>query len=325
MGILGAIFLISLLTNLYLLILVKAQMGKTFSTGVVREGSNNQVVALYDVEGVIDSEAADRFEEFSRNVLNDWDVKAVLIRVESPGGSVTASDRIHQLISELKTQGKKVVVSMGGVAASGGYYISAPADEIMAEPTTITGSIGVIMGWLVLEGTLDKIGMEAVVIKSSHADAWKDEISSFQTPDERQRVHLQQILDKIQDRFEHIVKEGRAGKLRTKNVRYAKRIGEGEDAKTIQLTETEPLNGKVYMADEAKNLGLVDSIGYLPEAIDRVAELASLENPKVVRYTARRGLFFKLMESEGKLGFGLNAKEIEELQTPKIMMIWKAQ
>ncbi len=320
----AVILIISVLMNLYLIGFVAAQMESGFDTNVIRQGEVKQTVAIYNVNGVIDSKAADRFARFAGKISGDKDVKAVVIRVNSPGGGVSASDQIHHQIAQLKDKGKTVVISMGAVAASGGYYISAGADEIVAEPTTITGSIGAIMGWLVVRGTLEKIGIETVMIKSSHAQGWKDEISSLQLPDERQRKHLQSILDNIQDTFEGVVRKGRGAKLNTRESSYSMRVGLNDETREIDITETEPLNGKIYLADEAMELGLIDSKGYLGDAVDKAAELAGLGKPHVVRYRVRTGLLSQLVGNRRSTAMELGVDVIDRLQTPRIMLMWKA-
>ncbi|GAG23123.1 unnamed protein product, partial [marine sediment metagenome] len=254
-------------------------------------------------------------------VSRDQNVKAVVLRVNSPGGGVAHSDQIYSLVKKLReVGGKKVVASMGGIAASGGYYVCAPADAIVAEPTTITGSIGVIMGWMVVKGTLDRIGMETVMLKSSNARGWKDEISPFKQPDERQKRHLRKILDTMQARFEKVVKEGRGQRLKTNRVSYTVRTGQGEEAREVKITETEPLNGKVYMPDEALAFGLIDKIGYQEVAIDRAADLARLTNPNVVVYRRAKGLLVELLEAKSASTVRLDASLLDRLQTPRILM-----
>ena len=321
----GALVLfVSILMNFYLIAVLAASLDGKFSTTTIREGQEDQTVAVYAVEGIIDRAAAQHFARFYAEIKGD-DVKAVVLRVDSPGGGVTSSDQIHHLVGKLRKDGKKVVVSMGGVAASGGYYISAGADEIIAEPTTITGSIGAIMGWLVIRGTLEKIGMETVMIKSSNARGWKDEISSFKLPDPRQREHLQEILDKIQEKFEDVVRTGRGSRLKPREKTYALEVGEGDEARQETVTETEPLNGKIYLAEESKELGLIDGIGYLTDATDRAAALAGLTDAKVVRYEIRRGLLAELVGAKSSPGLELNVKSLDEFQTPRIMLMWKAE
>ena len=314
----------SVVVNLYLLALIGARIEPGVDTKTIGRGSAAQTIALYGIEGLIDGGAAMRFAKFHDQVAGDGDVKAIVLRVESPGGGVAASDRIHQLIKQLRAKGKIVVVSMGNVAASGGYYISAGADEIVAEPTTVTGSIGVLAGWVMIKDTLKKVGAEMVIVKSTHARGWKDEWSSFKRPDQRQLAHLQKMLDKIQARFERIVTDGRGERLVLRAVApYTMQVGEGEGAKRIIIKETEPFNGKVYLAQEALDLGLIDKIGYHDRAIARARALAELTNPKVVRYTPRKSVWARLMESRASSALTLDRQTIDELQTPRLQLIWK--
>ena len=317
----GLILVVSVILNVELLALVVASPGDGMRTTVLREGNDDEIVAVYKVDGVINAAAAGRFDRFAREVLRDENVKAIVMRVVSPGGGMSSSDQIYARVRKLQEADKKVIVSMGGVAASGGYYISAPADAIVAEPTTVTGSVGVIAGWLVVKGTLNKIGVEPVVIKSSNSREWKDEFSSLQKPSSRQLKHIQEVLDKMQSRFEHVIRTGRGGKLKTNIIT----VDKGEDAPGAEYTEIEPFNGKIYLADEAKQLGLIDNIGYEADAFALAAELAGLAEPKVVRYTHRRGLLSALMKLTGPDSIKTATDTVEELQTPRIMAIWRAQ
>ena len=291
---------------------------------VLRGGHDHEVVAVYRLYGGIDEEAADRFRQFYRDTIDDGNVRAVVIRVDSPGGGAAASDQIHAMVRDLQTPGgKKVVVSMGSVAASGGYYVSASADEIYAEHNTITGSVGVIMAWLVIKGTLDKIGMEAMVIKSQDAAGWKDAISGFKRPDERQEAALRGLLDTVHKRFVQVVREGRGDRLKTRQDTYMVSVGEGLDAHLEQRTDTVPLNGQVFMADEALELGLVDAIGYEDAAITRAGELAALAKPKVVIYEPHRGFLARMLESRGPTGVKIGPELLDDLQTPRVLLMWK--
>ena len=317
----------SILLNLALLAAVGTQFGGMdaqggLTTQTIRSGHKGQTVAVYRVVGLIDGAATAEFKQFYHSVVDDPDVKAVVLRVDSPGGGVTSSDQICEMVKQIRDARKTVVVSMGSVAASGGYYISAPADEIFAEETTITGSIGVIAGWFVLKGTLDKIGAEALTIKSTHAQAWKDEMSPTTMPQDYQLQHLQEVLDEMQARFEDVVKTGRGNKLKTRSetVSVADRNG-----KVTQRENTEPFNGKIYLASKAKELGLIDQIGYEDAAIDRAAQLASLSKPKVVRFVRRKTFMEALMDGKGDASFKIDTKLIDQLQTPRFLMLWKAE
>ena len=192
----------------------------------------------------------------------DKDVGAVLLAIDSPGGSVTASDVLyHEIVLFKEKTGKKVVAVMMDVAASGGYYIALPADAIVAHPTTITGSVGVLFLQPKVMGLMDKIGVEVQVNKSG---ANKDIGSPFRAATAQEKKILQEMTDKLARRFLDLVSRHR-------------RI-DGQ-----RLAEIASAN--VYLADEAKRLGLVDRIGYLNDAVEEAGRLAGLnEDAKVVVY-----------------------------------------
>lgn len=320
----GLLLFGSLVLNIVLLGAVGGGLegDRTMATKVLRDGNRHETVAEYDLDGVIDNEAANHFDQFFRAVSDDDSVKAVLLRVNSPGGAVTSSDQIHHRVLELKNKGKKVIVSMGGLAASGGYYVSAPADEIYAEQTTVTGSVGVIASWVILRGTLDKIGMEPIVMKSTSAQAWKDEMSPFKKPADYQKQHLQEVLDTMQKRFEGIVRSGRGSKLVTKEVKITMPPAEPNGQPTT-VTTTAPLNGKIYLGEEAKEMGLIDQIGYWEDAVKGAEKAAGLQKARVVRYS-RRMTFLDLFAAKSEPGLKVEAL-VDRLQTPQFMMIWKAE
>lgn len=190
----------------------------------------------------------------------DEKVKAVILDVDSPGGGITACDVIYGRIRELQAQGITIVVLMRNIAASGGYYISAPADYIVAQPTTLTGSIGVIISTYNVEGLFDKIGIEAVVFKSGDK---KDMLSPYRPISEEERRALQEITDEMFDRFREVVMKGR------------------------NLTEEEmdaAADGSVFTASRALDLNLIDEIGYFDDA-RKVALQAAGAKAEVVRYS----------------------------------------
>ena len=192
----------------------------------------------------------------------DKDIKGVILKIDSPGGSVTASDMLyHEIIRFKERSGAKLVVIMMGVAASGGYYIALPADFIFAHPTSITGSVGVIFLRPNVSGLMDKIGLEMGVNKSGKD---KDMGSPFRkaTPEEEQII--QNLIN------------DQAGKFLSLVVRHRKL---GEEAKTSVSS------ARIYSADDALHLGLVDQIGYLDDAIRKTTRMAGLpEDAKVVVY-----------------------------------------
>jgi protease-4 len=234
-------------------------------------------VAIVRVEGVIvsgsppvspfdgDGAYSDPIVEHLEQAQKDSSVKAVVLRVNSPGGSVVASDEIYQQMLKVE---KPIVVSMGELAASGGYYISAPADLVMANPATLTGSIGVITQIPNLEELMEKIGVEVVVIKSG---IHKDEGSPFREMTEEEKAIWQAIIGEAYGQFVAIVAEGRG--LPEEKVR-------------------EIADGRVYTGKQAMELGLVDELGNLPQAIDRAAELGGIEGePRLVEYHRPPTLF----------------------------------
>ncbi len=303
---------------------VQSKIGRLTTGGmdvtVLQAGRKDQVVALYEVVGVIDDKQANSLQAFCRQVSGDTNVKAVVLRVNSPGGGVSSCDRMHKMLLDLKDDGKKLVVSMGSMAASGGYYISAPAETIYAEPTTVTGSIGVLSSWVVIKGTLEKYGAKAMIVRSSKTRAWKAAPNLFEDPADYQIDSLRRLLDVMQERFETVVLQGRGDRLTTKT---AEKTYTGADGKEFTVTETVPFNGSIYIADEALGLGLIDKVGYLDEAIKSASRLAGLSEPKTVKYSRRKGLFEQL--GEAKAGPIIDLDVIDEIQTPKLMMIWKVE
>jgi protease-4 len=205
--------------------------------------------------------------------MNDGTIKAVLLRVNSPGGSAAGSQEIYSAVNRAKKKGLKVVVSMADVAASGGYYISANADRIFADPATTTGSIGVIAEHEDLSGLLGKVGVKMDTIKSG---PFKDMLSPTRplTPEERQLV--QQIVMQIYGQFVTAVAEGRHMDEAT-----VRKIGDG----------------RVYIGTQAKELGLVDEIGGLHEALAATAKMVGYTGKPTYREYGPPGILKRLFGS----------------------------
>jgi len=294
---------------------------ETMGHHVLRDGDRNQVVAVFAVTDMIDEESAAEFSMFRKHVEDVDRIKAVVVRVDSGGGGVSASDRIYRMVKSIRTKlDKPVLVSMGSVAASGGYYVAAGADVIYAEPNTVTGSIGVISVWPVFKGLMDKYGVEIVTIRSDPSRRWKAAANFWEAPDERIRNNVREKLDAIHANFEGVVRSERGSKLLTRETKVEAADANGNP---IVVTETEPLNGQVYLADEAKRFGLIDRVGYLADAADEAAAMAGLDKPKVVVYYRRP----TLRETIGFQGNAvqIDAKLLYKLTTPRILMLWKAQ
>lgn len=188
----------------------------------------------------------------------DSSVVAVILYVNSPGGGVVPSDEIYRAVQRVRAAGKPVVAAMGDMAASGGYYVSAGADYIVANPHTTTGSIGVIMTVLNLQGLYQKLGVEQEVIKSNR---FKDLGSSARPLTDEERTILQGLVDEAYRAFVEVVAEGR--KLPVEKVR-------------------DLADGRVYSGRQAKELGLVDELGGLPEALDVARRLSGTPRARLV-------------------------------------------
>jgi len=220
-------------------------------------------IAIVEVKGVI-SQSSGVIEDLQQYLADDG-VKAIVLRVDSPGGGVGPAQEIYREIMRIRsTSKKKVVTSMGSVAASGGYYIACASDRIVANPGTITGSIGVIMQFSNLEELLKKIGVKGVVLKSGEH---KDIGSPFRemTPEEK-RI-MQEVLDNVHQQFIQAVADGR--KL--------------ERSKVAQIAD-----GRILTGEQAKNLGLVDQLGNLQDTIDVTAKMVGIEGKPNVLYPKRK-------------------------------------
>jgi protease-4 len=218
-------------------------------------------IAVIEIKGVI-SQSTEIISEISR-YASDEAVKAIILRVDSPGGGVGPSQEIYREV--IKARGKKkVVTSMGSVAASGGYYIACASDLIFANPGTITGSIGVVMQFSSFEELLKKIGVKGVVIKSGEH---KDIGSPFREMTPQERVLMQEVLDKVHQQFIQAVAEGR----------------KMDRDKVAQVA-----TGRIFTGEQAKEYGLVDQMGNLEDAIDATAKMVGIEGRPNIVFPERR-------------------------------------
>ena len=228
-------------------------------------------VALVRVEGPI-IEAKTVVEEI-KGYVKDSSVRAIVLRVDSPGGGVVPSQEIYNEVKKAKAV-KKVVVSMGSVAASGGYYISAPADRIVANPGTITGSIGVIMVVPNLKGLLDKVGIKTEVVKSGKN---KDLASVFRGIGSEERQIIQGVMDDVHEQFIGAVAEGRKMEI--------------DKARKIS-------DGSIFSGRQAIGVGLVDEIGDLDDAVKVAGKLAGIEGEPEVVSKSEKGVISKLLDGK---------------------------
>ena len=234
-----------------------------YSGGKTSRFAFGDKIAIVEVRGVI-TQSSGVIEELQQYLADDG-VKAIILRIDSPGGGVGPSQEIYREIMRIKSNSKrKVVTSMGSVAASGGYYIASASDLIVANPGTITGSIGVIMQFSNFEELLKKIGVKGVVLKSGEH---KDIGSPFRemTPEEK-RI-MQEVLDNVHQQFIQAVADGR--KL--------------DRSKVAQIAD-----GRILTGEQAKSLGLVDQLGNLQDTIDITAKLAGIVGKPNILYPKRR-------------------------------------
>lgn len=229
-------------------------------------------IALVKIEGMILS--SEKIVEEINDYADDGSIKAIVIRVDSPGGGVVASQEIYNAVKNAKKDGKKVVVSMGALAASGGYYLSAPADKIVANPGTLTGSIGVIMEFATIEKLLEKIGVKGTVVK---AGEYKDIGSPFRSMTGQERKLLQGVIDDVHAQFIQAVAEGRG----------------------LPVAQVKAIaDGRIFTGRQAIGLKLVDQLGDQEDSIQLAATLAGIKGkPRIVR-KERKIPFFELLREE---------------------------
>ena len=227
-----------------------------------------QKVAVVDITGIITK--SDETIKLIHAYRDDSSIKAIVLRINSPGGSVAP---VQEIYSELQKIDKPIVASMGGTAASGGYYVACAADTIMANPGTLTGSIGVIMQFTRLKGLYDKIGLEHQVIKSGE---FKDTGSPFRELTEKEQAVLQATVDDVYNQFVDTIFEARKSLLSRSEI--------------LELAD-----GRIFSGQQALNSKLLDQLGNLPEAIEVAGKLANIDGkPKVVRKEKKKSLLEQL-------------------------------
>ena len=213
-------------------------------------------VAVLEIKGVI-ADSQPTIEQLA-TFRKDSSVKAVVVRIESPGGGVSPSQELYKEVGRTGRE-KPVVVSMGSIAASGGYYIASAAQKIYANPGTITGSIGVILQFTNFEELLNKIGFRMEIVKSGK---FKDVGNPSREMTAEERAYLQTMIDNVHQQFVRDVARGR--RMQEEEVR-------------------EVADGRIFTGEQAKELGLVDELGNLRDAINAAAKLAGIEGePKIV-------------------------------------------
>jgi len=245
---------------------------------VTIKGSGTNKILMMRIKGIITSDPVKHYVSSAPSMVDmvkkqldraekDKEIKAVVLEVDSPGGGITASDILCKRIVDFKKRSSaKVVAVMGDVAASGGYYVSAPAHRIVAHPTTLTGSIGVIMPLMNVAELAERWGIKSDPIKSGEM---KDIGSMTREMLPKERALLQDMIDEMHDRFVTIVATHRA-------------MPKDQAAKLA--------DGRIYTGAKAHELGLVDDLGYIEDGIEIAKKLAGIRKAKLIRYRRQLGI-----------------------------------
>ena len=282
-------------------------------------GSGKGKILMIDISGIISEERrrglaglsdepdmVARIKEELKMAAKDKQIKTIILRINSPGGTVTASDMIYHEIEQFKNHTDiKIIACIMDLGASGGYYVAVSADKIIAHPTTVTGSIGVIMLNLSVEGLLQKIGVKDTSIKTGEH---KDMGSPLKAMTEEERKIFQGVMDTLYERFLTVIAENRKGLTMGKVRSLA--------------------DGRIYTSKQALEYGLIDHIGYLDEAILLSKKVSGLTKARVVTYhrpgTYRNNIYSQL-GSSGFSAFNLlniDLKSFVHSGTPSFMYLW---
>lgn len=249
-------------------------------------GSGEKIAVVELKEPIVSSE--DIVRQFKKYRSNS-SVRAIVFRIESPGGGVAASQEIYEEVKKTRDSGKPVVVSMGAVAASGGYYVACGADRIMANPGTLTGSIGVIFQFFHVNALLDKVGIDASTYKTGR---YKDSGSPYRPPSAEDKAYFNGLLADVYDQFVEVVIRER--KLERKHVlRYA--------------------DGRVFTGRQAVEWGFVDTLGTYEDAVKIAGELGGISGrPAVVRERKRRTFWENVLGATASQLKGLQSEVFEQ-------------
>jgi protease-4 len=252
-------------------------------------------VAIVEVHGVIEN-SSDVVRQL-RKYAKDSSIPAVVVHIDSPGGGAASSQEIYEEINKLRDEGKKVVASMGSVGASGGYYVACAADTIVVNPATLTGSIGVIFQFPVAEELFKKIGVKFEVVKRGEI---KDIGSMGRSMTARERESLQSVVDDTYDQFVDVITESR----------------EMEREEVVRIAD-----GSIFTGRQAKDLGLVDELGDLHDAIRIAGEMVGMEEyPKTIKERKKKISWFDVLTQRAT---DLLELDESEKMMPKLQYIFK--
>ncbi len=294
---------------------------------LLKDNDARNKIAVVEVDGIISGQTADPAGNSMVDVIKaqfnrakeDSRVKAVILKVDSPGGEVMASDQINRAIGDFQDKsGKPVICSMGSLAASGGYYISVPCRWIEADQLTLTGSIGVIMEGYNYRGLMDKIGLAPVVYKSGK---YKDMLSGTRETNEipaGEQAMVQGLIDETYATFTNVVYAGRT-QAHQKN---------GNEGKALASNWTSFVDGRVLSGKQALDLGFVDQLGDFDDAVKAAKKISGIGSANLIEYRERYDLsnFLSMFGQSSqahdiKLDMGLN---IPKLQAGALYFLWQA-
>ncbi|CAG9623348.1 signal peptide peptidase SppA [Sutcliffiella rhizosphaerae] len=290
---------------------------EVFVEKVIQDGISNRKILVMEVNGVIQDTGSDvtsifqspgynhrQFLKMLDQAKEDNSIQGIVVRVNTPGGGVSESAEIHKRLVEIQEETEKpIYISMGSMAASGGYYIAAPADKIFAAPETITGSIGVIMQGINYAELAENYGVKFETIKSG---PYKDIMSPTKDMSSEERQILQTMVDNMYNQFVNVIAQGR------------------------DMSESDVRNiadGRIYDGQQAKEINIVDELGYFEDVIDAMKEDYDLGNVKVVQYTENLGwgsLFNmnvqSLLRPESEMQ--MLARLINQPNSPRLMYLY---
>ena len=281
------------------------------------QGEGSDKILLINIDGFISDQPSQqafglvekqstlaRVKSELRKAGEDDHIKALVLRINSPGGGVTASDEIHHLIKQFGADHQlPVIASLGSLAASGGYYIACSAERIVAHPTTVTGSIGVIIVGVNVSGLMDKLGVQDQTFKSG---PHKDILSPLRGATDEERDIIQGVLDSLYARFVDVVRDNRPDLAADK---------------LDLLTD-----GRIFAAPQARALGLVDAVGRIDDAFEAAKQRAGLDRARVVTYyrqgESRETVYSTLATAARSGGLPL-LSSLDSLASPQLLYLWR--
>jgi len=315
------IFGISILLNIYLIALSGIVSGNGLQQEtVIEKGDLNNRIVVLSVHGIINDKSAEKFRKQLKSLEDDTTCKALVVDVDSPGGTVNASDEIyHQLLLFKAKKGVPIIINQGALAASGGYYISCAGDYIVAQPSTWTGNIGVLLPRFNVSKLFEKWGIDETTLKAT-GSPYKNAETMFKPETPEANAYLQAIVDEAYGQFRDVVVKGRGAALK----------GKIEDI----------ANGKIYTSDQALKLGLVDLVDYPEAAYAIAAKRAGLTvKPMIIRMKDTPSILDLLGARSGVgpagssdtapdlgsidfRGTKIDAGMVYDLLTPRLMYLW---